>query len=150
MKHRTGLAEFAKELSGFAAIAEKTLAEIEADKEGKREHFGVFAERMFAIRGTADQLNLPHISKIAGLGEEIAEKGRGIATRAQVRKCVGALWDALTTVKHLLEHPEKGESSEEESILVNRLEATLRSFGGARERVSEDEIERLLRERGST
>ena len=140
--------EFAKELSGFAAVAEATLSQIEADKEGKRELFSVFAERMFAIRGTADQLSLPHISKIAGLGEEIAEKGRGIATRAQVRKCVGALWDALTTVKHLLEHPEKGDSSEEQAILVKRLEATLSSFGGARERVSTDEIERLLRERG--
>lgn len=140
--------EFAQELAGFAHTAEATLNQIESDKEGKRELFAVFAERMFAIRGTADQLSLPHISKIAGLGEEIAEKGRGIATRAQVRKCVGALWDALTTVKHLLEHPEKGAASEEEAILVNRLETTLRSFGGARERVSADEIEKLLRQRG--
>lgn len=148
MTTQTKLKEFAQELAGFAHTAESTLSQIEADKEGKRELFGVFAERMFAIRGTADQLQLANISKIAGLGEEIAEKGRGIATRAQVRKCVGALWDALTTVKHLLDHPEKGSASEEENILVNRLEATLRSFGGARERVSADEIEKLLRERG--
>lgn len=148
MTTQAKLKEFAKELAGFAKTAESTLGQIEADKEGKRELFEVFAERMFAIRGTADQLQLPHISKIAGLGEEIAEKGRGVATRAQVRKCVGALWDALTTVKHLLDHPEKGVASEEENILVNRLEATLRSFGGARERVSADDIERLLRERG--
>ena len=64
-----------------------------------------------------------------------------------MRKCVGSLWDALTTVKYLLEHVDQ-ETGEEQEILVNRLEATLRSFGGARPTVSADEIEALLKQRG--
>lgn len=138
--------EFIRELSGFANTAEATLKAIEADMEGQKHQFSVFSERMFAIRGTAQQLELANIAKIAGLGEEIAIKGTTATSRAQIRKCVGSLWDALTTVKYLLEHHTE-ETGEEQDILVNRLEATLRAFGGARETVSADEIEKLLKQR---
>jgi hypothetical protein len=102
---------------------------------------------MFAIRGTAQQLDLADIAKIAGLGEEIALKGTTAESRAQIRRCVGALWDALTTVKYMLEHHSE-ETGEEQEILINRLQATLKAFGGERPKVSEDEIEALLRQRG--
>ena len=138
--------EFVAELSGFAHTAEETLGTIEKDLEGNKKLFSVFAERMVAIRGTAQQLNLPHIAHIAGLGEEISIKGTTAETRPQIRKCVGSLWDALSTVKYLLEHHTE-ETGEEQQILVNRLEATLRALGGARPSVSEDEIEALLKQR---
>jgi hypothetical protein len=139
--------EFINELSGFAATAESTLTEIESDMEGKKAMFSVFSDRMFAIRGTAQQLALPHIATIAGLGEEIAIKATTAETRPQIRKCVGALWDALSTVKHLLVHHDE-ETGEEQDILKNRLEATLKALGGARATASADEIEALLRGRG--
>ena len=139
--------EFIQELSGFATTAEKVLTAIEADMEGQKHQFSVFSERMFAIRGTAQQLSLEDIAKIAGLGEEIAIKGTTAQSRSQIRKCVGSLWDALTTVKYLLEHTGE-ETTEEQGILVNRLEATLRAFGGARPTVTADEIEQLLKQRG--
>jgi hypothetical protein len=139
--------EFVTELSGFAKVAEETLSAIERDMEGQKSQFSVFSDRMFAIRGTADQLQLPHIAKIAGLGEEIAIKASSATTRPQIRKCVGALWDALTTVKFLLEHHTE-ETGEEQEILVNRLEATLKALGGARATVTADEIEALLNQRG--
>jgi hypothetical protein len=138
--------EFVRELSGFAQTAEETLSTIEADLEGKKQLFSVFSERMFAIRGTAQQLQLDQIAKIAGLGEEIAIKGTTADSRPQIRKCVGSLWDALTTVKYLLENHDQ-ETSEEQQILIHRLEKTLSSFGGARPTVTEDEIEKLLRDR---
>ncbi|HTL13257.1 MAG TPA: hypothetical protein VL588_12255, partial [Bdellovibrionota bacterium] len=84
------------------------------------------------------------IAHIARLGEEIAVKGGHADKRSQIRKCVGSLWDALTTVKYLLEHHGE-QTGEEHDILVNRLEATLRAFGGARQQVNADEIEALLR-----
>jgi hypothetical protein len=140
--------EFVQELSGFAKTAEETLSTIESDLEGKKQLFSVFSDRMVAIRGTAKQLNLEDIAKIAGLGEEIAIKGTSAATRPQIRKCVGSLWDALTTVKYLLEHHGE-ETGEEQGILINRLENTLNAFGGARPTVSEDEIEKLLKARGN-
>jgi hypothetical protein len=136
---------FIDELNGFAKTAEDTLSTIEKDLETNKGMFSVFSERMLAIRGTALQLNLAHIAHIAQLGEEIAIKGCTAETRPQIRKCVGALWDALTTVKYLLEHHAE-ETGEEQDILVNRLEATLKAFGGARESVNESEIEALLRD----
>jgi hypothetical protein len=136
--------DFIAELTGFAATAEATLSEIEKDLEGNKGKFTVFQERMFAIRGTARQLNLPHVAHIAGLAEELAVKGTTASSRAHVRKCVGCLWDALTTVKYLLVNYTI-ETGEEQAILIHRLESTLKALGGARETVAEDEIEALLR-----
>jgi len=138
--------EFVRELSGFAVTAEKTLKEIESDLVNNKTLFSVFSERMLAIRGTAEQLLLSHIAHIAGLGEEISVKGAVAASRHQVRRCVGSLWDALTTVQYLLEHYEE-ETNEEQKILINRLENTLRILGGARKKVSVDEIEAMLKKR---
>jgi hypothetical protein len=139
--------EFIRELSGFAQIAEETLSHIETDLEANKGEFSIFSERMFAIRGTAQQLSLPHIAQIAGLGEEIALKGSSAESRPKIRKCVGSLWDALTTVKFLLVHYQE-ETSEEQEILVNLLESTLKSLGGARPTIDEDEIAKLLNQRG--
>lgn len=138
------LQEFIAEMDGFAATAEETLKKIESDMLGNKAEFAVFAERMFTIRGTAQQLALPKIAEIAGLGEEIAIKGQAAEKNSLVRKCVGALWDALTTVKYMLHHP-ADKTTEEQEILENRLKATLKAFGGARETISADDIEKLLK-----
>ena len=138
--------EFVRELTEFAHKAESTLTTIEADMEANKGLFSVFAEMMFTIRGTAQQLEFPNIALIAGLGEEIGIKGAVAATRPQIRKCVGSLWDALTSVKYLLTHPNE-ETGDEQEILVNRLQTTLKAFGGARPIVNEDDIEALLRGR---
>jgi hypothetical protein len=141
------LQEFIDELGSFARTAEETLKKIESDLEGNKGLFSVFSERMLTIRGTAQQLGIQHVAHFAALGEEIAVKGAQAATRAHIRKCVGALWDALTTIKHLLEKVDQ-ETGEEQQILTNRLEATLRVLGGAREKASEADIEALLKQRG--
>ena len=150
MTSMASIQTFIGELSQFATVAEDTLKKIEEDKDGNKGLFSVFSARMVAIRGTALQLQLPHVAKIAGLGEEIAIKGTTASHRSQVRKCVGSLWDALTTVKYLLEHHTES-TSEEQDILIHRLESTLKAFGGERPKVSDDEIERLIqsRNRGS-
>ena len=138
--------EFIDEMAGFAKTAEETLSQIEKDPENEKGRFTVFSDRMFTIRGTALQLNLPHIAHIAGLGEEIALKAKDAATRAQIRKCLGSLWDALSTIKYLLEN-HLNETSEEQQFLITRLEDTLRRLGGARPTISESDIEALLRQR---
>jgi len=140
------LRDFIDELGGFAKTAENTLAEIEKDLLGNKHKFSVFFERMVAIRGTAQQLNLPDVARIAQLGEEISVKAATAETRAQIRKCVGSLWDALTTIKYLLEHYTE-KTTEEQEILVNRLDATLRAMGGARPSVNAAEIDELLKQR---
>ncbi len=139
-----GIKNFIKELEAFAGRAEATLKQIETSLEANKHLFGVFTERMIAIRGTALQLNLDAIAAIAALGEEISVKAETAQTRPQIRKCIGALWDALSTVTHMLHHYDE-ETTEEQEILKNRLRKTLDSFGGARETVSMDEIEKLLK-----
>src|SRR4051812_37505383 len=104
--------EFVHELSAFASTAEGTLATIEEDLEANKGMFSVFSERMFAIRGTTQQLGFPRIAEIAGLGEEIALKAVHAETRAQIRKCVGSLWDALTSIKYMLTHYDQETSDE--------------------------------------
>ena len=142
--HRHGqIRDFVVELNGFAATAEATLSSIEGDLEGNKGLFSVFSERMIAIRGTAQQLKLPRIAEIAELGEEISVKGAQASSRPVIRKCVGALWDALTTVKHLLENVAH-ETTEEEEILLTRLRATLRALGGERPKFDQDEISKLI------
>jgi hypothetical protein len=140
---RLQLDEFIQELSGFASLAEASLSAIEADAEPAAQ-FAYFGAQMIAIRGTADQLHLPEVSRIAGLGEEISVKASAVTQRNRARRYVSSLWDALTTVRFMLEHPGQ-ESGEEQRILENRLEAVLQQLGGARPTVNEDEIEALLR-----
>ena len=143
----TQIQEFVTELTGFATSAEKTLGVIESDPEGSLERFDAFARMMLTIRGTSQHLGFGRVADIARLGEEIAVKATGAESRSQVRKCVGSLWDVITTVKHLIVNRQQ-ETSEEEKILVNRLEHTLKAFGGARPTVGDDEIEKLLKENG--
>ena len=140
------LKDFVAELTGFARDAESALKRIESDPHGNKGEFTHFSEMMFAIRGTSMQLQLDAVAEIAGFGEEIAVKGPAIEKGALIKKCVAALWDALTTVKYMLEHLGKsGGTQEEQDILKNRLQSTLKSLGGARETVSADESEKLLR-----
>jgi hypothetical protein len=135
--------EFVNELAGFAASAQKTLGIIESDMEANKSKFEIFATMMLTIRGTSDQLGFLHVSEIARLGEEIAVKGAAAETRPQIRKCVGSLWDVITTVKHLIVHRD-AETGEEQKILINRLEYTLNAFGGARPTFNQDEISKLI------
>ncbi len=67
-------------------------------------------------------------------------------SRAHIRKCLGSLWDALTTIKYLLVHYEE-QTNEEQNILIQRLEKTLAALGGKRPTLEADEIEKLLRSR---
>ena len=139
--------DFVRELSGFARSAEVTLAEIEKDLEKNKGHFQVFAGMMLTIRGTAQQLGFDQIAQIAVLGEEIAVKAVDADSRSKIRKCVGSLWDVITSVKFLIEHHQQG-NFEEQQILLNRLEYTLNAFGGSRDKVDQSEVERLLQQRG--
>lgn len=144
---RAEIKDFLAELEIFAKTAENTLTAIQSDPTANRHLFSVFYEEMFAIRGTADQLQLDDVSLIAGLGEEIAAKAGGDATsRAQLRKCVASLWDAVTTTKFLLAH--YGEKTlEEQEILIHRLKDALRVLGGPEAKVTQEQLEDLLKNR---
>ena len=139
------LESFIREMGRFRSQAEQTLDLIEKDLSHSQPHFAIFSEQMIAIRGMALQLKLDKIVKFSELGEEIAIKSSSNeAGTSELRRSVGCLWDAITTIKFLLEHL-SGDAHPEESILLRRMEETLRVMGGARPTVTQDEIERLLK-----
>ncbi len=142
---RDTLQKFVDELSGFQREAEAALKRIEANTGSRADLFSIFTTKMVAIRGTAEQLQLKRIAEIAELGEEIAIKGSTVERNSQVRKCIGSLWDALTTVRYLLMHWDE-ETSEEQKILVHRLNATIKAFGGRRPTIENNEIQHLLKQ----
>jgi hypothetical protein len=123
--------------------AETSLNKIASSGSDTAGEFNSFSERMIAIRGTAQQLELADVAHIAGLGEEISVKAASITSTHQKKKCMSSLWDALTTVKFIITNPGKSDG-EELQILVQRLESVLKSLGGRRPTVSEDEIAALL------
>lgn len=135
--------EFIAELSSFADQAEKIYERIQGSPAQASREFALYAEWMIAIRGTAEQLGFNDCAKIAGVGEELAVKAQETKSRSHIRKCVAALWDAVTSVKYLIEHTDK-ETGEEQRILIHRLEKTLEQLGGARPTFSNDEIAKLL------
>jgi hypothetical protein len=138
------IAEFIKELSGAAIRAEHNLNQAAKDSSEDTETFKQFSEEMIAIRGTAEQLGFPEIANIAGLGEEIAIKGAEATKRHQKRKCMACLWDTVTTVKFMVSHPTEA-TGEEEKILVQRLQIALKRMGGPRNKIADQEIEKLLK-----
>jgi hypothetical protein len=54
------------------------------------------------------------------------------------------MWDVLTTLDYMIERT-TDEVGQERGILVNRLENTLKSLGGARPKVIQAEIDVLFR-----
>lgn len=149
---RVRIEAFLSELGVFVSAAEAALEQIQSDPTAGGDRLGVFSQMMFAIRGSAQQLGLARISSLAELGEEIALKAQSSTSRPHVRKAVAALWDALTTVRHLIQgeltrapSAADAEIPEEEGILTHRLQSTLVSLGGARPKISADELEALLK-----
>lgn len=135
--------EFIDELTEFNSVAEEALEAIRQDFKTHQLKFELFAEKMIAIRGTALQLNLPKIAHFCALSEEVALKAMKTDKSAHVRRAVGSLWDAVTTIQYLLQNKEQ-RPHPEELILLRRLEDTLRVFGGPRPTISQEEIQKLL------
>lgn len=144
--------EFLNDIREMIAKAEGAFERIKNDPDKASGEFSVFEEWMIAIRGTAAQFRYERIAAIASLGEELSVKAqKAPLTGSQIRKCLGALWDVLATIRHWLGsigHDAKGESSsefaEEEGYLITRLEKTLEALGGARPTFSSEELDRLF------
>jgi chemotaxis protein histidine kinase CheA len=137
------LTDACRELAQFVVAVEKLLEEVEKDNT-RTKNFVPVAEKLDTVKGNARQMNLTKIADLAELAEELAVKGAVATKRPVVRKVVGALWDAITTLNHMLGHVATDTASEAD-ILMQRLEAALKSLGGAREKVSQDEIDELIK-----
>jgi hypothetical protein len=81
-------------------------------------------DRFICLRLMAQVFGHPELEKIALLGEEISSKSAFAHTQHRMKGCTDALWDALTTVKHVVANGVSN-SDEELRILVRRLEKQL-------------------------
>lgn len=134
-------------------MAEAILEESRRSSEIHPATLQQFSEMLFVVKGTALQLGLQKIVKVAELSEELAERASqpGVA-RPHLKKALAALWDTLSTLKWCLEQESSASEAEggeeEREILIHRIQSLLEAMGGRAERVSEAEIEVLLQKMG--
>lgn len=132
-----------RELAKFMLEVEAVLNEVHKD-HSKTKNFGIVAQKLVRIKGAARQMNLTHVADLAELAEELAIKGENATQRPIIRRVIGALWDSVTTLHHMLEQVDK-DTSEEAQILIQRLDVALKSLGGRRPKVSnQDEVDALF------
>jgi hypothetical protein len=136
--------DFFAQLKELTLVAREKLAALEASPEEGTQNLSSVRELMFAIRGTAQQASFPQIAYLSGLGEDVAYLAESKPSGSRLRKCIGSMWDVLTTLDYMIERT-TDEVGQERGILVNRLENTLKSLGGARPKVIQAEIDVLFR-----
>lgn len=139
---RVQLEQACRDIGEFVRIVERLLAEVEADYS-KTANFIAVSEKLVKVKGDARQLNLGRIGDLAEVAEELAVKGAAATERPIIRRVIGALWDSITTLKHMLEHAAT-DTSDEAGLLFQRLDKALESLGGARQRVSQADISALF------
>jgi hypothetical protein len=93
-------------------------------------------------------MNLSEIAELAEVAEDLAVKALGGAglPAGGVRKVAGALWDAVTTLNHMLKAVTE-DTREEGAILLARLEQALKSLGGPRQKLDQNDVDDLFRTR---
>jgi hypothetical protein len=107
--------------------------------------FPAVARALFLIRGTCLVFGYFQIAYLTGLGENVSwyattQKNSQITQK----KCVDAIWDALTTLEYMVTHGIDN-TSEEQKILIFRLEATLKSFRDFVLPLTQTEIDVIVR-----
>lgn len=143
MIDRQTLNECCRELAQFGLVVERLLEEVESDYK-RTSNFQIIAEKLVKIKGSARQMNLNTIADLAELAEELAIKGVSAEKGHVIKKVSGALWDAVTTLVHMLDQVST-DTSDEAKILMNRLEKAIESLGGPREKVNQDSVEELFK-----
>ena len=74
-----------------------------------RKYYQTFASADYRLAHALAADYVEQVSRRDKTSKEAAD------TRPQIRKCVGSLWDALTTVKYLLEHHTEETGEEQQS-----------------------------------
>jgi hypothetical protein len=110
----------------------------------QKEDLHQVCDLMLLIRGMALMSGCYQIAHIAELGEDIAAVGQHPKNAANRRKCIGSVWDVVTTLDYLIE---KGveTTTEEQNILIHRLNATLQVERDLRVKLTQADIDVIVR-----
>jgi hypothetical protein len=99
---------------------------------------------MLLIRGMALMSGCYQIAHIAELGEDIAAVGQHPKNASNRRKCIGSVWDVVTTLDYLIAKGVEA-TTEEQNILIHRLNATLLFEKDLRVKLNQAEIDVMVR-----
>ena len=136
------LSVFITQLRAFATTAEASNDLVNRkDLQRDKKILNVFKEKFSLIREGAKQFKLPHIDYIASLSQEVAANGYSSKSKNN-RRIINCLWDSISTIKVLFETT-NSQTMEENSIIVNRLEKTLKKLKVNRVSLSDSEVEAL-------
>lgn len=131
LERRQKVLIFAEIVGCFSSLSSEVLARVDAGTETSSCFLTIIHQQMLSIHETALRLDLADIAKIAGLAVQVSVAAHGARTNYQVRRCHDSLWDAVTTVRFMLESASENtpeNANEECNTLITRLEAVLRSL----------------------
>jgi hypothetical protein len=140
---RDQLRELCFELGRTVNEAGTLLSQVEKDYS-LIGNFIFIAEKLVKLKGDSRQMGLTKVGDLAEIAEELAIKGSTASQRPHIRRVVGALWDAVTTLHYILDQV-SNDTTVESEYLTQRLVHALDSLGGPRSKVDQDAISRLLR-----
>jgi hypothetical protein len=110
----------------------------------QKEDLQQVCDLMLLIRGMALMSGCYQIAHIAELGEDIAAVGQHPKNSSNRRKCIGSVWDVVTTLDHLIATGVET-TTEEQNILIHRINATLMLEKDLRVKVNQAEIDVIVR-----
>lgn len=102
---------------------------------------------MFLIRGTSRVFGYFQIAYLAGLGEGVARYSLPRENARSMRKCIDSIWDALTTLEHMISVG-LDSTSDEQKLVIRRLEETVKTFDQSMLSLSQSEIDIIVRSYG--
>jgi hypothetical protein len=110
----------------------------------QKEDLQQVCDLMLLIRGMALMSGCYQIAHIAELGEDIAAVGQHPKNSSNRRKCIGSVWDVVTTLDYLIANGVET-TTEEQNILIHRLNATLQLEKDLRVKLNQAEIDVIVR-----
>jgi hypothetical protein len=127
--------EFFQQLSHWSIQARVRLEE---------KNLSAVSELMFLIRGTSLQFGFFQLALLARLAEDVARYALSEGKARTTRKCIDGIWDALTTLEYMLANG-VDQTTDEQKLLIHRLESTLKSFKDFKPALTQSQIDVIVR-----
>jgi hypothetical protein len=105
----------------------------------QKEDLQQVCDLMLLIRGMALMSGCYQIAHIAELGEDIAAVGQHPKNSSNRRKCIGSVWDVVTTLDHLIATGVET-TTEEQNILIHCSWAPIGSRRGSKRRLKQTHL----------
>lgn len=106
--------------------------------------FKAASDLMYTIRGTAQVFGCFQIAYLTSIAEQLSYYSAQTENSKDIRKCRGCIWDILTTLDYMIAQGFE-RTSDEQKILIHRVEETIKSIKGLPQSLAQTEIDVLVR-----